>query len=103
MPAAVAYASIKVTPQMIAQHVWERDHLIRRGTIDFDLVLGIIRSKTYVLDEHARRINGRYIKVAFIELDEDGRPVFDGDTFPIKWKRVRIPKRHPWRGVRPTH
>ena len=102
MPAATAYATIKVTPQMVAQYLWERDHLIRRGTPEYGLVLDIIQHKTYVLDEHARRINGRYIKVAFMELAEDGGPVITGDEVLFHWKRVRIPKRHPWRGKRPN-
>jgi hypothetical protein len=103
MAAATAHVTIKITPEMISQYLWERDHLIRRGTIDYGLVLDIIRSKTHVLDEHTRRINGRYIKVAFIQFDEQGRPAIDdGDFIIAKWKRVRIPKNHPWRGVRPT-
>lgn len=99
---ATASATIRITPQMIVQWFWERDHLIRRGSDDYDRVLDIIRRKTWVLDEHARRVNGRYIKVAFIQFDEQGRPELEkGDFIRTKWKRVRIPKNHPWRGKRP--
>ncbi|PYY63626.1 hypothetical protein DEJ30_11985 [Curtobacterium sp. MCPF17_003] len=96
----LAGATIRVTPEMVAAAQWDRDHLVRRGTEDYDRVLDIVRHKTYVLDEHARRINGRYIKVAYMALAEDGGPIIDGDTVRVKWKRVRIPRTHPWRGRR---
>lgn len=100
---AAASATIHVTPEMVDAYLWARDHLIRRGTEDYARVLDIIRHKTYVLDEHARRINGRYIKVAFMKLDEDGGPVVTGDDVHFHWKRVRIPKTHPWRGKAAPH
>jgi hypothetical protein len=96
-----ASATILVTAEMIAAHLWERDHLTRRGTEDYDRVLDIVQHKTYVLDEHARRINGRYIKVAYIQNDEQGRPIATAGEVKVKWKRVRIPRSHPWRGQRP--
>lgn len=102
MAHAAATAYVTVTPEMIAAYLWERDHLIRRGTDDYDRVLDIVRHKTYVLDEHARRINGRYIKVAYIQNDDQGRPIVTADEVKVKWKRVRIPKTHPWRGHRPA-
>lgn len=98
---ATASATVHVTPEMIAAHLWEHDHLIRRGTDDYERVLDIIEHKSYVLDEHARRINGRYIKVAFMKLNEDGKPIVTGDDVHFHWKRVRIPRSHPWRGHRP--
>jgi len=98
---ATASAAVTVTPEMIATYLWSRDHLIRRGTEDYDRVLDIVRHKTFVLDEHARRINGRYIKVAYIQNDEQGRPIATADEVKVKWKRVRIPQSHPWRGKRP--
>lgn len=96
-----ASATVKVTSEMLAAARWDAAHLTRRGTQDYDRVLDIVRHKTYVLDEHAHRINGRYIKVAFMELDADGGPVVDGDEVRFHWKRVRIPRTHPWRGHRP--
>jgi hypothetical protein len=99
--AAAASVTVTVTREMLQLWLWERAHLIRRGTDDYDRVLDIVRHKTYVLDEHARRINGRYIKVAYVLLAPDGGPVVKDDAVLVKWKRVRIPKGHPWRGVRP--
>ncbi|MCS6565575.1 hypothetical protein NYS48_09645 [Curtobacterium flaccumfaciens pv. flaccumfaciens] len=100
---AAASATVSVTPEMISAYLWGRDHLIRRGTEDYARVLDIVRHKTYVLDEHARRINGRYIKVAYIQNDEQGRPIATSDEVKVKWKRVRIPKTHPWRGKAAPH
>jgi hypothetical protein len=100
MATASATVHVKITPEMIARYFWESNHLIRRGTEDYDHVLDIVRHKTYVLDEHARRINGRYIKVAFVQNDEQGRPIVTSDEVKVKWKRLRIPKTHAWRGKR---
>jgi hypothetical protein len=100
---AAASATIQVTPEMIDAYLWASDHLVRRGTEDYARVLDIVRHKTYVLDEHARRINGRYIKVAYIQNDDQGRPIATSDEVKVKWKRVRIPKTHPWRGKATHH
>lgn len=75
--------------------------MIRRGTPEYDLMLDIVKHKTYVLDEHVRRINGRYVKVAYMQFDDDGQVKVNGDEAVVKWKRLRIPRNHPWRGVRP--
>jgi hypothetical protein len=73
-----------------------------RGTHDYHLMLDILHSKTYVADGQGRRINGRYVKVAFLVLDAEGKPTLmpDRQHLAITWKRVRIPRGHAWRGTR---
>lgn len=66
------------------------------------------RMQRLILDDGScRRVNGKYLVGNVLVLDEQGRPVLhlgaDGHRrLASRRHRFRIPKNHPWRGMRPT-